>query len=277
MAATLGLKGISQHLIDHKAPINEKDLEGMTPLFKVALDPEARVARLLLEAGVDVNLQRTADRSTVLHVAVRGDNKKLIQILLGEPKLDLNILDGKDQTAYQLGRLQNALMLYGHASHLAKVFPTNQATHLSLIGGFNSASPISAMALWDDDLVMGCSNGKVLKLDPFSGDFIELLHAKSLIKSLAYDKFNRVLFIGTNAGKIHRYGQRPYGPFRADTQAFLIQLIDHIPWLRGQKQAHLKSGIIDPPKQKKKIWEVRSQLLAVLRGRLSLGAKMAKS
>src|SRR6266702_4093177 len=87
-ASTYGKRAIVQLLLDHGANANAESENGDNPLYKVCGNSQSksqedgvRVARLLLERGVDVNAQRK-DKWTPLHLASRNGNPGIIRLLL---------------------------------------------------------------------------------------------------------------------------------------------------------------------------------------------------
>jgi uncharacterized protein len=67
-------------LIDHGAPINERQADDFTPLHAAAQNGDTAIIQLLLEKGADPNL-RDAEGKTALTFALAEDHTKAAEIL----------------------------------------------------------------------------------------------------------------------------------------------------------------------------------------------------
>lgn len=71
-------------------PFQVKDDEGATPLCHAAFWTHVDVAKDLIDAGADVNVQRRNDGFTPLHVAAKNNQPRMIDLLVGATA-DLNV------------------------------------------------------------------------------------------------------------------------------------------------------------------------------------------
>ncbi len=81
LAAKFGYRDIAQLLIEHKANVNSRDKEGMTPLHEATRHHQYDIAQLLLDNGADIDAQTYLD-FTPLHYATYKGNDKLIQLFI---------------------------------------------------------------------------------------------------------------------------------------------------------------------------------------------------
>jgi len=94
IASKYGNHTIAQLLINNKASINFKNLNGWTPLHIACQNAHTEVVRDLLENGAKVNLT-TQDSKTALHIACENDNKNVIQLLMDHrANINLTTFDG---------------------------------------------------------------------------------------------------------------------------------------------------------------------------------------
>jgi uncharacterized protein len=97
---TENVEAVKQH-IAAGTNINEKDpFGGSSPLITASLFGKTEMAKLLIEAGADVNFQNN-DESTPLHVAAFFCRPDVVKLLL-EKGADKSIKNKYDQTAYQM-------------------------------------------------------------------------------------------------------------------------------------------------------------------------------
>ena len=80
-AARLACEPEARALLDHGAPVNARDRNGMTPLAKAAQAAKARVMQLLIERGANVGA-RAIDGSTPLYYAAEADRPNAVRLLL---------------------------------------------------------------------------------------------------------------------------------------------------------------------------------------------------
>lgn len=82
-AARFGLTRRAEALIDTGAiPVDAPDSEGMPPLFRAAYDEHLDTVRLLLDKGANVGAVLESDNTTVLHNAIGGNKKSVIELLI---------------------------------------------------------------------------------------------------------------------------------------------------------------------------------------------------
>lgn len=90
---------LQQHL-DAGTNINEKDpFGGSSPLISAALFDKPEMARILIDAGADINFQNN-DGSTALHVAAFFCRPEIVNMLL-EKKADKTIRNKYGATPYE--------------------------------------------------------------------------------------------------------------------------------------------------------------------------------
>lgn len=97
--ATGNIEAVKQHIVAG-TDINLKDaLGGSSPLITACLYEQQEIARLLLEAGANINFQNN-DGSTPLHVAAFFCKPEIVKLLL-EMKADKTIKNKYNSTAYE--------------------------------------------------------------------------------------------------------------------------------------------------------------------------------
>jgi ankyrin repeat protein len=83
-------------LILRGAPVNGSTKAGSTPLYVAAVQGEAEIVRLLLEAGADPNRESMDEtEGTPLCAAAAHDRAEIVRLLL-EHGADPNVVEGKD-------------------------------------------------------------------------------------------------------------------------------------------------------------------------------------
>jgi hypothetical protein len=96
---TTNREALQQHL-DAGTNINEKDpFGGSSPLISAALFDKREMAKLLIDAGADINFQNH-DGSTALHVAAFFCRPEIVKMLL-EKKADKTIKNKYGATPYE--------------------------------------------------------------------------------------------------------------------------------------------------------------------------------
>ena len=98
MAADLGDDDIVDALI--KRPdvnINSRDGDGNTPLHSAAWSGREQSARLLIDAGADINISNHKQR-TALHLAASNGHSSIVGELIKVPHLNLNVRNENGQT-----------------------------------------------------------------------------------------------------------------------------------------------------------------------------------
>jgi len=96
--------------------VHARDKEGSTPLHWAAWRGQVEAARLLLEAGAEVNArnQNTHWGTTPLHAAAHGNQAAVVQVLLargGDPRAkNLNKRTPLEETAIHNARAAAALL-----------------------------------------------------------------------------------------------------------------------------------------------------------------------
>ena len=96
---TDNIEALKQH-IAAKSNLNEKDpLGGSSPLISASLFGKTAMAKMLIEAGADVNLQNN-DGSTALHTASFFCRPEIVKMLL-DKGADKTIKNKYGQTAYE--------------------------------------------------------------------------------------------------------------------------------------------------------------------------------
>ncbi|MBN2788612.1 MAG: ankyrin repeat domain-containing protein [Candidatus Delongbacteria bacterium] len=93
-------------LVDHKAPVNIQDKDGVTPLAIAVRNGSADIVKFLLDEGADPNLKDNILEQAPLHIASSKGYKDIVDILL-EKGVDVNLEDGQDQTALYLATFHN--------------------------------------------------------------------------------------------------------------------------------------------------------------------------
>ncbi len=99
-AAALGKTEAAKLLIDAGADLNYRNADGSTALHTAAVFGTTEVARLLIEAGADLNIQNN-DGSTPLHAAAFFCRVEIVKMLL-EKGADKTIENKMGQTPLQI-------------------------------------------------------------------------------------------------------------------------------------------------------------------------------
>lgn len=77
--------------VDEVYPIVNSFDDGYTALLIAARDGQAEIVRELLAAGANVNATDAIFKATPLHKATYNGNLEILQILLAQPKIDVNV------------------------------------------------------------------------------------------------------------------------------------------------------------------------------------------
>ena len=96
-ATQFGHKAIIELLISKGADVNVKDIQGFTPLHRVAFDGHVKMAELLIEKGAELNV-KNGWHSTPLVEAALGNQLELVKLLISKGA-DVNLVDNRNQTA----------------------------------------------------------------------------------------------------------------------------------------------------------------------------------
>ena len=92
------------YILRHGADVNI-ETNGITPLFEAVSHERVSCVESLLGYGADVN--RSATNTTPLHVAVLRGNRRIVQLLLDSPSIQLNALNSHGRTALWLASWSN--------------------------------------------------------------------------------------------------------------------------------------------------------------------------
>jgi uncharacterized protein len=113
---TENLEAVKQH-IAAGSDLNERDpFGGSSPLISAAVFGKTAAAKLLIEAGVDLNLQNN-DGSTALHTSAFFCRPEIVKMLL-DKKVDLTVKNKYGVTAYEnvagpFGQMKDAYDMMG--------------------------------------------------------------------------------------------------------------------------------------------------------------------
>ena len=102
LALELEEDGISRSLVEHKANLNQMNNEGNTLLHLSIGRRDSKSAMFLLEAGAQVNLTKTQERQSPLHLLAANNNENdLVKVARAvmERGADLNIQNSDGETA----------------------------------------------------------------------------------------------------------------------------------------------------------------------------------
>ncbi len=128
--ATLkGLANFAELLLAHRAQVNVKDTEDLTPLHEAAWNNHLEIAQLLLAHGADANA-RDIRGETPLHVAAKNNQKELFDLLVTKGA-DVALKDDRGPTAGDYARLPaapQAVTLFADGKHPYVVIIANPST-----------------------------------------------------------------------------------------------------------------------------------------------------
>ena len=88
-------------LIDHKAPLNIQDEDGITPLIIAIRNGSTEIVKVLLEKGADVNLKENVLGQAPLHIAASKGYLGIVELLL-DKGVSLNSKDNEGNNALYL-------------------------------------------------------------------------------------------------------------------------------------------------------------------------------
>ena len=80
-AATLGLKGVVETLLDHGWPIDSRDRDGRTALHHASLHGATYLVKILLDRGCPIDFE-DCNNITALHAAIRKNNYDVASVLI---------------------------------------------------------------------------------------------------------------------------------------------------------------------------------------------------
>eukprot|EP00795_Rhopilema_esculentum_P014481 gene14481-5544_t len=100
-AAANGLPEFVEVLLQNHADTNISDGYCLFPIHAAAKAGHEDVIEVLVNHGVDINLQSRNSRQTPLHVAAAHSRKEVVELLV-KKGADLEVLDTERQTAYDL-------------------------------------------------------------------------------------------------------------------------------------------------------------------------------
>ena len=120
-------------LVEHKANVNQANVDGKTALHEAAANGSVRTVKLLAEAGAHLNVQTST--GTPLHWAVSDDREKVVEILLSL-KADANVVNSSGLTPLFLACLMRKhhimeLLLQANASIKAAIMGGVTVVHMS--------------------------------------------------------------------------------------------------------------------------------------------------
>jgi len=96
---------IIEELLNSKADVNTKDIDGDTPLHDAAINGYTDAVKMLLKRGADLNV-RNKDNMTALHVALNCHEDKRHDIIsdLINFNADVNVRDNNGKTPLQIAQ-----------------------------------------------------------------------------------------------------------------------------------------------------------------------------
>ncbi len=89
-AAKLGEASVLRHLCITVRDLDGKNRKGYTPLFEALLAGQIETAKLLLDAGADVNLENGVDQDTVLHLAAIKGSNPITELLVNRSGIEID-------------------------------------------------------------------------------------------------------------------------------------------------------------------------------------------
>jgi ankyrin repeat protein len=98
MAAFNGHVETVKYLLEKGAVVDCRDSEGKTPLIHACTGPFAAAARVLIEAGADVNARESTEGFTPLMMAAGLGQPEVVRLLL-EKQADKSLLDQDQESA----------------------------------------------------------------------------------------------------------------------------------------------------------------------------------
>lgn len=94
---------IARMILDKGANINAVDMDGFSSLH-IAIDNQyLRLAKLLIEKGIDINIKTKLDKETALHKAVRNQYSEIVNLLL-KNGAKVNIANSDGLTALDIAK-----------------------------------------------------------------------------------------------------------------------------------------------------------------------------
>ncbi len=104
VAAGYGRVEIARMLIDAGANVNVQDADGLTPLHVAALNGRVEIVRMLIDAGANVNVQDQWDW-TPLHWATKNGDIEIVRMLI-DAGARKDIHNNKGRLPYDLAKTE---------------------------------------------------------------------------------------------------------------------------------------------------------------------------
>ena len=107
IASHYGIKSIVNTLLSMNFNMNEANKDGLTPLHIAAQNGDTNIVKALLAADADVNIPRTTDGSTSLHIAADLNSNIDIIFALLESGADMNKTRNNNETPLAIATAKN--------------------------------------------------------------------------------------------------------------------------------------------------------------------------
>ncbi|MBP7865222.1 MAG: ankyrin repeat domain-containing protein [Acidobacteria bacterium] len=142
LAAGRGQAGDIRYLLDHGAPLDDKDDSGRTPLEVAADEGHANAVQILIQRGASVRTKDAEGLSPLLRVVNDRSKREVVHLLL-EAGADPNVADKEGTPALFLAMQAGAEMVQSLLDHGAKP---------DFRGRENDPALLAALRIGDDDL-----------------------------------------------------------------------------------------------------------------------------